>query len=278
MPQTTHTQTPVLQAAIQISIINESTILSDADITPAVAALQKQVTNDFRPVWGTDAELIMVPKGTQPSGGSWWLVLLDDSDQAKALGYHDLTTEALPVGKVFAASDLKAGTSWTVTASHELLEMLGDPNVNLTVFVQNSNAAGILYAYEVCDACEDDSLGYQIDNILVSDFVYPSWFESFRTEGSTQFDRMNRMHNPFQLLAGGYIGMFNVNSGSGWHQTTAEKHPTNLLNRGTVGSRRERRNTPHDLWVNSLPQRKIVSNAQRYRQQLQTIQRKREAA
>jgi hypothetical protein len=69
--------------------------------------------------------------------------------------------------------------------------MLGDPNVNLTVFVQNSNTAGTLYAYEVCDPCEDDSLGYHIDNILLSDFVYPAWFEGFRTESSTQFDRMN---------------------------------------------------------------------------------------
>jgi hypothetical protein len=168
-------------------------VLADADVTPAVAALQKQVTNGFRPVRGTDAELTLVPKRTQPSNGSWWLVLLDDSDQANALGYHDLTTEGLPIGKVFAASDLKAGTSSTVTASHELLEMLGDPNINLTVFVQNSNTAGILYAYEVCDARQDDSLGYQIDNILLSDFVYPSWFESFRAEGSTQFDRMNKI-------------------------------------------------------------------------------------
>jgi Fe-S cluster assembly iron-binding protein IscA len=37
--------------------------------------------------------------------------------------------------------------------------MLGDPNINLTVFVQNSNTAGMLYAYKVCDACEDDTLG-----------------------------------------------------------------------------------------------------------------------
>jgi hypothetical protein len=29
-----------------------------------VAALQKHVTNDFRPTWGTDTELIIVPKGT----------------------------------------------------------------------------------------------------------------------------------------------------------------------------------------------------------------------
>jgi hypothetical protein len=273
MPQLAHVQTPT----IQISVINESTVLADADVVPVVAALQKQVTNDFGPVWGTTATLSIVPKGTQPPSGNWWLVLLDDSDQANALGYHDLTTEGLPIGKVFAASDLKAGTSWTVTASHELLEMLGDPNINLTVFVESSNTAGILYAYEVCDACEDDSVGYQVDNVLVSDFVYPSWFESFRTEGSTQFDRMNRIQTPFQLLVNGYIGIFNVISGSGWQQQTSEKRPANLLNRGAVGTRRERRSIPHELWINSLPQRKIAGNAQKYRQQLQTIQ-KRQAA
>jgi hypothetical protein len=272
MPQPTQTPT------IQIAVINESTVLANTDVTPVVAALQKQVTNDFGPVWGTAAQLTIVPKGSQPPAGSWWLVLLDDSDQANALGYHDLTTEALPIGKVFVASDLKAGTSWTVTASHELLEMLGDPNINLTVFVQNTNTAGTLYAYEVCDACEDDSLGYQIDNILLSDFVYPAWFESFRPEGSTQFDRMNKIHIPLQLLSGGYIGTFNVNSGSGWTQTTAEKRPNNALHRGAVGSRRERRTIPHELWINSLPQKKIVSNAQKYRQLLETIQQRREEA
>ena len=273
MPQPTHAQTPT----IQMSVINESTVLADADVVPVVAALQKQVTNDFRPVWATDAELTIVPKGEQPATGSWWLVLLDDSDQANALGYHDLTTEGLPIGKVFAASDLKAGTSWTVTASHELLEMLADPNINLTVFVQNSDAMGVLYAYEICDACEDDSLGYQIDNIQLSDFVYPAWFENFRIEGSTQFDRMNKIQTPFQLLVNGYIGTFNVTAGSGWQQT-AEKRSTNVLYRGAVGTRRERRTIPHDQWINSLPQRKIVGNAQKYRQQLQTIQRRREAA
>jgi hypothetical protein len=274
MPQPTHAQTQT----IQISVINESTVLADTDVAPVVAALQKQVTNDFGPVWGTAAQLSVVPKGSQPPSGSWWLVLLDDSDQANALGYHDLTSEGLPIGKVFAASDLKAGTSWTVTASHELLEMLGDPNINLTVFVENSNTAGVIYAYEVCDACEDDSLGYQIDNVLLSDFVYPSWFESFRTEGSTQFDRMNKMQNPFQLLTGGYIGIYNVNSGSGWQQQTAEKRPTNVLHRGAVGTRRERRTVPHDQWIHSLPQRKIVGNAQKYRQTLETIRQRREAA
>jgi hypothetical protein len=273
MPPLAHTTTPT----IRISVINESTVLTDTDVATVVAALQKQVTEDFFPVWGTNAELHIVARGTPPLNESWWLVLLDDTDQANALGYHDLTSEGLPMGKVFAGSDLKAGTSWTVTASHELLEMLGDPNINLTVFVQNTNTAGVLYAYEVCDASEDDSLAYKIGEVQVSDFVYPAWFESFRTEGSTQFDRMNKMQNPFQLLAGGYIGVFNVSSGSGWVQKT-DQRPTTTSHRGSVGTRRERRGIPHDQWINSLPQRKIVSNAQKYRQQLETIQQRREAA
>lgn len=271
MPPLAHTPT------IQVSVINESTVLADADVTPAIVALQKQVSSDFCPVWGINAELKMLPRGTQPASGSWWLVLLDDSDQANALGYHDLTTEGLPIGKVFAASDLKAGTSWTVTASHELLEMLGDPNINLTVFVQNTNTAGTLYAYEVCDACEDDSLGYKIDDILLSDFVYPAWFESFRTKGSTQFDRMNKMQNSFELLAGGYIGVFSVASGSGWTQKT-DQRPTTSSNRGAVGTRRERRGIPHDQWIYSLPHRNIVINSQEYEQRLDSLRQLREAA
>ncbi|HVR27044.1 MAG TPA: hypothetical protein VMU26_27435 [Candidatus Polarisedimenticolia bacterium] len=64
---------------IQASVINESTVLADADVTPAVAALQKQVTNDFRAVWH-GRRTHHRPQGTQPSNRSWWLVLLDDSD------------------------------------------------------------------------------------------------------------------------------------------------------------------------------------------------------
>jgi hypothetical protein len=163
---------------------------------------------------------------------------------------------------VFAASDLKAGRRGPLPAATNCSKCWATPTSISPSSCRTGNIAGILYADEVRDACEDDSLGYQIDNIRLSDFVYPSWFESFRTEGSIQFDRMNKIQAPLQLLAGGYLGSFNVTSGSGCQATTAEKHPTSLRNRGSVGTRRQRRNIPHDLWINSLPQRKTVGNAQ----------------
>jgi hypothetical protein len=209
------------------------------------------VHRDFARVWGIDADLTFVPHGGTPDPGTWWLVILDTSDAAGALGYHDLTEEGLPLGKVFAQSDLVSGYEWTVTASHELLEMLGDPDINLTAFVESSKSGGILYAYEVCDACEADQYGYEIDGILVSDFVYPAWFESFRTKGSTQFDYQKRIKEPFGLLPGGYIGTYEVKSGGGWRQITAAGDPYRYEMRPRLGSRRERRRTTRHQWQRS---------------------------
>jgi hypothetical protein len=45
-----------------------------------------------------------------------------------------------------------------------------------------------------------------------------------------------------------------------------------------VGARRERRSVARNQWINSLPQRKITNNALQYRQLLQVIQRRKEAA
>ena len=66
-----------------------------------------------------------------------------------------------------------------MTASHELLEMLVDPDINMAVLVHPTPNESKLYAYEVCDACQDDSFGYDIDGVTVGDFVYPAYFESF---------------------------------------------------------------------------------------------------
>ena len=236
---------------IKISILNASQVLKDSQVQAVIPALQTQVSKDFAPAWGIDADLIFVPKGSRPEPDSWWIALLDDSDQAGALGYHDVTPEGLPIGKVFAGSDMKYGYQWTVTASHECLEMLADPEINLTVFVQTDANGGKLYAYEVCDACEADQFGYKINGVLVSDFVYPSWFEGFRKPGSTQFDYGKRIGKPFQLLKGGYIGVYDIKSGTGWHQVTAEGSVYKYSARPRVGSRRERRRTPRDQWMRS---------------------------
>lgn len=244
-------------AEIKIAVINASKILSDNQVQAAVPALQTQVRRDFLPAWGVDADLSFVPKGHHPAAGMWWLSILDNTDQAGALGYHDLTDEGLPLGKVFAATDQQYGLSWTVTASHELLEMLGDPDINLSAFVQTGNNTASLYSYEVCDPCEMDEQGYEINGVKLSDFVYPSWFEGFRQPGSTQFDYQGQIDAPLKLLPGGYCSVLEIPTGLGWYQINepAGQRAKTRNSVPSIGARRERRMRTRGQWSRSVVNR-----------------------
>jgi hypothetical protein len=261
-----------------VSIINAGSVLSDDEVRAVVPALQTQLQRDFGPVWGVDADVVFIDGGSEPPPRSWWLVILDNSDQAGALGYHDLTKDGLPLGKVFAATDIALNHKWTHTASHELLEILADSDINLTVFVQSDAAHGVLYSREVCDACQAEQFGYEIDGVFVSDFVYPAWFESFWPEGSTQFDYGRHIQRPFQLLPGGYISIFDITANTGWQQLRPANRldATNLQavtasleqpnghrfeERPRIGSRRERRRLPRNQWLRSTANGTITARA-----------------
>ena len=235
-------------ATIRVSIINESKLVTAVEVQAAAAALQRQVSEHFAPAWGVDAALSFVAAGAKPLAGSWWLVILDDSDQAGALGYHDLTDEAMPLGKVFVKTAQDAGVKWTITASHELLELLADPAINLTVCASENNNL-VLYAYEICDPCQADEFGYAIDGVIVSDFLFPSWFETFHRAGVVPLDYCGRISTPFTLLPGGYANVLDTGHPAGaW---TEKKGPaariagTRFAERPVVpGSRRERHQYP----------------------------------
>jgi hypothetical protein len=209
------------QTAVNISVINESTAVTDAEVQTWVAAQQIQFDRDFFPIWNLTANITFLPKGQTMPAGNWALVILDNSDAAGALGYHDLTQAGLPMAKVFAGDDIKYGLSWTVTASHEAMEMLADPDINLTVFVQ-TQTGGDIFAYEVADAPEDDQFAYDINGVQVSDFVTPAWFNVY-SDPSSKFDFCGHVSQPFEILQGGYIGMFDITKpNQGWTQIQAQ--------------------------------------------------------
>jgi hypothetical protein len=201
----------VASTSVHIAVVNESTVLTDVDVANYVVAQQYQVSYHFKPHWGPTAVMTEVAAGSVPAS-SWQLVFLDDSDQAGALGYHDLTSSGLPLGKVFAKTDLQNGYKWSITASHECLEMLGDPWVDAAVQVGKQT----FYALEVCDACEADSLGYETHGVWVSDFVLPPWFSG----EPGPYDYKGHISSARQLLPGGYIGEWTPSTG--WTQKTAD--------------------------------------------------------
>ncbi len=235
---------------IPIAVINASTLISPAELVAVTAAIQVQVRRDFSPAWSVDADLAVVKPGEDPPTGAWWVAILDNSDAGSTLGYHDLTTEGQPLAKVFVGPAKQAGQAWTTVFSHDVLEMLADPYICLTALT-TSGAGWLLYPYENCDACQSDSYGYLIGDHLVSDFVYPTWFDPRESFGTRKFDYGKHITRPFELLPGGFSLILDLSFGSGWHLITGPGTAPTYHMRPRVGSRRERRRTCYVNWLKS---------------------------
>src|SRR5713101_3681911 len=142
-------------------------------------------------------------KATGFQKGAWAIVFLDDADQPGALAYHDLTPDGLPESKVFVKTTLANNDLVSVSASHELVEMLVDPAINLMTTGPDPK---IIYAYESADPVE--ALSFEVNGIQMSDFIYPAYFEGFHKAGSVTFDQMDKVKKPFEILSGGYQIIF----------------------------------------------------------------------
>jgi len=227
---------------LQIAVINESSAITNQEVQAMLPAFDTQWNKDLDSVWGVGAASFrFVPKGTPPAGGAWWVVFLDNSDQADALAYHDLTNEGLPISKVFVKTILADKANVSVGATHEICEMAVDPWLNGAY--QDSD--GIFWAGEVWDPVEDDQYGYQIGSTLVSDFVSPAWYGYQHAQGDIDFK--HHAQTAFQVLTGGYAQKFDPQQG--WQQVTGAK--AMQTKRGALaapGSRRERRARKWKHW------------------------------
>src|SRR5271168_2281290 len=223
-----------MKPMLQIAVMNESTAISDTEVQGMLPAFSSQWNRDLQPVWGVgDASFAFVPKGQSPAAGTWWVVFLDDSDQAGALAYHDLTNNGLPISKVFVKTILADNASVSVGATHEICEMAVDPWLNSAY----QDPQGVFWAGEVCDPVEDDQYGYEIGGVLVTDFVTPNWFAHQHAKSTIDFK--GHVKTAFAVLSGGYAQKFDAKSG--WVQVNGSKAMDSRAMNPATGSRRERR-------------------------------------
>jgi hypothetical protein len=214
-----------------IAVFNRATTPLGVNFDALITAMQAFVDQHVAPVWGTPAKLV---KSTGFIKDAWAVVFLDDADQPGALAYHDLTPDGLPLSKVFVRTTLKNGDLVSVSASHELVEMLVDPAINMMTTGPDPK---IIYAYESADPVE--ALSFKVNGIPMTDFVYPSYFEVFRKPSSVRFDHLNKVKRPFQILPGGYQIVFKNGK---WNQVfAAAAKKTHFTREDRRGHRSEQR-------------------------------------
>lgn len=204
-----------------VALTNESTVATDAELDVIARAVTHQVRYHFAPAWGQNATVVSIPKGQMPPAADVLIHVKDTSDQPGALGYHDDTT--IPEAFVFAKTDLQYGAKLSVTISHEIVELLADPDCQKGE--QDPNT-GYWYALETGDPVEADSDGYTVTvkdaagvshDVTVSDFILPAWYK----HGSLgPYDHAHLLSKPFQVRPGGYVSIWR---GTGtWTQYQAQ--------------------------------------------------------
>ena len=220
---------------ISIAVMNEADSISDDEVLGMLGALETQWNRDLLTAWPVEpVKLTMVDKDVLPQPNEWWLVFLNDSDQAGALAYHDLTSDGQPISKVFVNTILADGDSVSVGSSHELLEMAVDPWLSAAF----QDHTGRFWAAEIADPVEDKTYGYDINGVTVSDFVTPNWFG--HQHPTAQIDFCARASAAFSILPGGYAQWFSPMRG--WQQVIGHMaaQGSRAIN-APEGSRRERR-------------------------------------
>src|SRR5712691_8099550 len=186
-----------------ISIINHSNgKISDEEIQGVIRAINRQICEDFEPYWSLGATLRLEGRSEKkPSKealadmrGDAIIYLWSEVDVDDALGYHNQNNRGIPYGFVFTELSAELGENWTVTFSHEALELIGDPEANLLVQGPHPEKPKltVFHWYEMCDAVQAES--YKIDNIDVSNFVLPLYFTGGNELGGRN-DFLSRAHD-----------------------------------------------------------------------------------
>jgi hypothetical protein len=196
---------------VQIALVDESGTIDAAQLSEVAGALNEQVNRDFAPIWRTRASVVPF-MGAKVNPGTWAVYLQNGLDEPSAAGYH-----ADDNHQPYARVDLKAG-DWTVTASHEILEMLGDPwgsRMHTAQALEGfpGDSRRVLYLVEMCDPCE--AFSYEVGGVPMSDFLVP-WYYNTTSRRHTGFSFLGELDKPRQVADGGYISLMDPADGHWW--------------------------------------------------------------
>jgi hypothetical protein len=191
-----------------IAILNQSTLVSNADAAAMTEAAAAQVRFDAAPIWDrAPAAVVFYTDPSAVPAAAHGIAIVDtiQNQPQGVLGFHTEDQGGKLWGVVAAKpeldNDAKVTTGdWSVSSvlSHEVLEMFIDPNCNLWA----NDGQGSAYSFEVCDPVEAPT--YTVKGVSVSNFVTPSWFDPLAA-ATAQFDKLGQLHAPFSILKGGYV-------------------------------------------------------------------------
>jgi hypothetical protein len=200
----------------QVALVSESKSAVMADLMRVSAALQKQASRDLAPIWEITATVDPFAKLEDVPDGYWPMIIKDDIGTPGAAGVH-MDKDGQPFALISSGSGIE---EWSLTASHEMCEMLVDPSGDRQI-TSDSPKPGqerVSFLVEVCDPSEAADFAYSVNGILVSDFYTPHYFDPVTASG-VRYSYTGAITRPRQVLRGGYLSWKDSVSGHSWQET-----------------------------------------------------------
>jgi hypothetical protein len=204
-----------------IALVSLTRDVPERDLLQAGAAVQKQLTRDFTPIWGLPATLdTFTDLGSVPSdyhpvvvfgdpddlvgqldvavGAEIASQLIDDFERDRMAGLHLNAFTRQPFALV------QASDAWSITISHEVLEMIADPYGNRLIAAAHplDPTERVKYLLEVCDPCQN--VWYPVNGVPVSDFYTPRYFDPVGLDGG-RYSFTGQITRPLEILDDGYL-------------------------------------------------------------------------
>jgi hypothetical protein len=193
---------------VQVALVSQTDKTPPEEVSHVAAALQKQATRDLGPLWGVSATVDVFPTARSVPPGYAPVFVVNDVQGAA--GYHTDKN-----GQPFAL--VEYSDSWSLTASHEVLELLCDPWGHRTAPGRSpkDDQGQVEFLVEACDPCEAPDFAYVINGVLVSDFITPQFYDPKQTVGA-RYSFTGAITKPREVLAGGYISWWDPESNHIW--------------------------------------------------------------
>lgn len=197
----------------QLALVSESSSIDLPEVTRVAAALDKQATRDFSSIWGINSSIHAFALLEDVPLGYWPMIVKDDIGFQGAAGIH-LDQDGQPFALI------TSGAGWSLTASHEMLEILADPFGNRTIAGRSikPGQGRVSYLVEVCDPSEAFEFSYTVNDLQMSDFYTPSFFDPAMATG-VRYSFTGAITKPRQVLKGGYLSWQEPISGH-WFQAS----------------------------------------------------------
>lgn len=216
-----------------VALVSEESNITPSELSRVAGALAKQISRDFGPIWKVNADVAAYDRLEDIPLDYWPIIIKDDIGDPSAAGYHEDQH-----GQPFSL--VKYDSAWSLTASHECLEMLADP-FGRRVIAGESPVSGqgrVNFLVEVCDPCESSDCAYTINGVQVSDFYTPQYFDPMAASG-VRYSYSGKIKAPRQVLKDGYLSWYVPKRRQWWQRTwfggakPTDKGLTNFNPQGT---------------------------------------------